>query len=236
MTVLLLTVALFIHQGGETAAFNNITNTTTNTTTSTSNRRGMPSPWCYWLPFEPYEREVATYWEAESICRHNGLHLTSVHSAEENNFVLSLLWHGRETTGWLGLRVGVGGREVGREEGVRWLDGTPITFINWPRRGRLASGCVYMSSRGHWYTGHCDQRRRYLCKMSNSDYTKIRRQTRGAGTFYYHHHYHYHPPNSSSSSSSSYTHNVNPLTNTMKTTRNKHLDGGGGETDQPTLT
>ncbi|KAK3852251.1 hypothetical protein Pcinc_041157 [Petrolisthes cinctipes] len=119
MTVLLLTVALFIHQGGETAAFNNITNTTTNTTTSTSNRRGMPSPWCYWLPFEPYEREVATYWEAESICRHNGLHLTSVHSAEENNFVLSLLWHGkaeRRQVGWGYVWVLVVGRLVERKE------------------------------------------------------------------------------------------------------------------------
>ena len=55
---------------------------------------------------------------AENICLNHSGHLTSINSIKENEFVTNLA--GQDV--WLGLKS---------DSSIRWLDGSPVTYINW---------------------------------------------------------------------------------------------------------
>ncbi|KIH47143.1 lectin C-type domain protein [Ancylostoma duodenale] len=74
--------------------------------------------------------------EAEGVCRENGAHLTSIHSEEENSFILGIVrgrygrkhWGEDQTKGetWIGFT-----RAHGDIHGWYWVDGTAKDFVKW---------------------------------------------------------------------------------------------------------
>ncbi|CAJ0601321.1 unnamed protein product [Cylicocyclus nassatus] len=123
------------------------------------------------------------YWEtfnnAESLCRNFGAHLTSIHSANENQFVAGLaqsglewpLGSGAKHATWIGL---VRADDLNNKDWL-WTDGTKVEFLAWaPSQpddaggiehcGQLHSDPYTTAERALWYRKWND----YTC------FTKVR--------------------------------------------------------------
>jgi len=98
--------------------------------------------------------------ECRKHCMENGGDLSSVHSKEENQFIVDILGSEPNPT-W------IGGSVVEVEGDFFWLDGSAWDFENWdegePDRkkfGKTSHECVFLgnnlSDRGRWWDGVCE--------------------------------------------------------------------------------
>ena len=139
---------------------------TTTATTTTTSRPECPYGW------ETYEDSngnlkcfkycgdttYATY--AEENCRAQGGHLASIHSAEEQNFLVQTFNSNYE--------VWIGAVDPHHNSGWEWTDGTPFDFSYWGS-GEPDGGQYYTTmttSSGRWSDHTYDHYCQYICQLS----------------------------------------------------------------------
>ena len=109
--------------------------------------------------------ETTDWYDAERTCNEYGAHLTSIHSKEEADFILSLQ-HTSSANIW------IGGHRSGNV--FKWIDGTTIDYTNWwtnePNNDGGNENCINIISRpgqhDHitWNDLACRFQRKFLCK------------------------------------------------------------------------
>ena len=134
--------------------------------------------WTYWNGHYYYFRvkTAANSWfSAEGVCREHGetVHLSSIHSQQENDFVKSLS-SGEEQ--WIGLTDHNAG-----SNSFQWIDRSPYgDFTNWadgePNQATIDEDCGAMRPDGTWIDVACRKqrldsdkpfdRRAFTCKTS----------------------------------------------------------------------
>ncbi|CAJ0594293.1 unnamed protein product [Cylicocyclus nassatus] len=121
----------------------------------------------------------ATFDDAERRCESYGGHLTSVHSDDENDFIIEMSHTGYNRTAhrmltWIGLRQA----DYPKSKDWTWTDGTNVDFLPWaPTEPNNANGnerCAQVHSDhgaedadpfGKWNDIYCDHTMRsYVCK------------------------------------------------------------------------
>ena len=70
-------------------------------------------------------KERKTWHQAEKSCASFGGHLTSIHSREEEQFIINHVV--KQTSGYLWI----GGSDEAVEGAWKWTDGSPVDFFNW---------------------------------------------------------------------------------------------------------
>ncbi|XP_022330695.2 macrophage mannose receptor 1-like isoform X2 [Crassostrea virginica] len=117
--------------------------------------------------------EKASLSSAKRICREEGSELTSIHSYEETNFILSLQQNNDvENFFWIGLQKI---RENGWER-WQWYDSSFLDFVNWNNDQNLDvqdnKNCYAISGyQGTWYEKRCVDANGFVCKRRNSSTT-----------------------------------------------------------------
>ncbi|XP_022112054.1 lectin-like [Acanthaster planci] len=112
--------------------------------------------------------EAKNWAAAEQRCVADGAHLTSVHSAEEDDFLNQLSQQG--TAGnkhtWIGLN------DHQAEGSYVWTDGSPTDYLNWhkgePNNHGKGEHCMeinFFELDGTWNDHFCDREHRFICKM-----------------------------------------------------------------------
>jgi len=103
-----------------------------------------------------------TWEEARQHCEDLGSILATIHSKEENNFVLSLMNDGQRT---------IGASDTASEGNWVWLDGEDWgRFEFWGGsnpNGQENENCLMISD-GVWNDAPCDLKRHYICKTEKS--------------------------------------------------------------------
>ena len=102
---------------------------------------------------------VSSSWRmAWDTCRHQGAHLVSIHSDEENDLIQNL---GRQNC-WIGAR-----RKKNRRH-WRWSDRTPWDYENLRTGGSRHKRCAVIK-KYEWVPTSCKASRKYVCsKKGNS--------------------------------------------------------------------
>ncbi|XP_078358813.1 uncharacterized protein LOC144643433 [Oculina patagonica] len=137
--------------------------------------------WTYWNGHYYYYREKSaanSWFSAEGVCREHGetVHLTSIHSQQENNFIKSLSSGDEEQ--WIGLTD----HNI-RTNSFKWMDRSPFgDFRPWadgePNQHTIDEDCVAMKPDGTWIDVACRKqrvgsdtpfdRRAFTCKTSGN--------------------------------------------------------------------
>jgi hypothetical protein len=110
----------------------------------------------------------ATFADAEILCQKQGMHLTQIESASENNFVVQI-------ARTLGSYVWVGGSDLEQLGSYRWPDGSafyengaPISGVyeNFEAAPRAGYDCVQLhdDDAGHWSGAHCADSLQFICR------------------------------------------------------------------------
>ncbi|XP_078357295.1 uncharacterized protein LOC144642185 [Oculina patagonica] len=149
-----------------------------NIPTKTSDPEG---DWTYWNGhYYAYRGKSAanSWYLAEGICRKYGdtVHLTSIHSQQENDFIKSLSLDGEEQ--WIGLTD-----HNTRDNSFQWIDRSAYgNFTNWamnePNNATIDEDCGAMKPDGTWIDVACKKqrlhsdtpfdRRAFTCKASGN--------------------------------------------------------------------
>jgi len=99
--------------------------------------------------------------QAVSFCKSKGSVLTSIHSKEENNFVLQVA---AQHSCWIGLT------DEALEGTWKWLDGSAYTYGNWwsgrPRHNHGANYARFDGGNGLWIDTTSTEQRPALCKKT----------------------------------------------------------------------
>ncbi|CAB04416.3 C-type lectin domain-containing protein [Caenorhabditis elegans] len=105
--------------------------------------------------YTPYN-QLETSRDAKNFCASSGSNLTSIHSANENRFLVSIL---------PSYSIIVLGGFAFSKNVVLWLDGTPTIFINAILINR--GNCLFLSSQnGHWFGYDClTEKAHFVCKQ-----------------------------------------------------------------------
>ncbi|XP_078353573.1 uncharacterized protein LOC144638230 [Oculina patagonica] len=140
--------------------------------------------WTYWKGHYYYYREKSaanSWFAAEGVCRDYGetVHLTSIHSQQENDFIKSLSSGDEEQ--WIGLTD----HNI-RTNSFKWMDRSPYgAFTNWakgePNQASVDEDCGAMKPDGKWIDVACRKqrvgsdtpfdRRAFTCKTSGNTVT-----------------------------------------------------------------
>jgi len=150
------------------APTNSVSNETCSNSSTTS--QGCPDQWLRFGQSCYRNLEInATWSDAEQLCVRQDAHLTSIHSAEENLFVLGMMkyfyqWQGApspQANGWIGLQIN-----------RTWTDGTAMDYVNFGTFSPI-DNCVLMYpcgtppsiTSGTWYGYTCNEKmRQAVCK------------------------------------------------------------------------
>ncbi|XP_069956023.1 macrophage mannose receptor 1 isoform X2 [Cherax quadricarinatus] len=104
-----------------------------------------------------------TWWDSHLKCRQDGGELVSIHSLEENYWLLTQISDLKDSDLWIGGRTQMG-------SGYTWVDGSPFDFDNWakgqPDNYQGAEDCVSISAgqQGFWSDKNCGQQMSRVCK------------------------------------------------------------------------
>ncbi|KHN71813.1 Snaclec B1, partial [Toxocara canis] len=103
--------------------------------------------------------------DAEKFCEKHGSHLVSIHSTQENNFVIELSISDAPYSDktWIGLRDM---RDETDTNGYAWLDGTQLDYVMWERYVSVRpSKCIAINTDAiYWVEQYCDQLSAFVCK------------------------------------------------------------------------
>ncbi|CAH1775812.1 unnamed protein product [Owenia fusiformis] len=118
---------------------------------------------CYFISDTVHDERLSWH-ESESRCQENGGHLLSIHSEQEERFIIGQLeidYFGRDI--WIGLN------ELDLQHGYRWSDKSPTDYINWntnePNDHDGAERCVvFLTRTGKWNDDLCSVINGYICK------------------------------------------------------------------------
>lgn len=142
----------------------------------------MKGDWELWNGHYYYHREKSaanSWFSAEGVCRQHGetVHLASIHSQQENDFIKSL--SSDEGEQWLGLTD----HNI-RSNSFKWIDGSPYgDFTHWamgePNQATVDEDCGAMKPDGTWIDVACRKqrvgsdtpfdRRAFTCKASGKN-------------------------------------------------------------------
>lgn len=109
--------------------------------------------------------DLASFPEAQFICRGYGAELASIHSSFENQLIFDAIAI-TFTDVWLGMDRTLDGP-------YKWVDGTPVNYVNWGdgepsyTSGGTDELCVEMyPGNGRWNDRECLQKQGYVCRAS----------------------------------------------------------------------
>uniref|UniRef100_A0A2C9M0C6 C-type lectin domain-containing protein n=1 Tax=Biomphalaria glabrata TaxID=6526 RepID=A0A2C9M0C6_BIOGL len=115
---------------------------------------------CYYVSIDQ-----KTWSQSQDVCRNKGAELISLHSEDENNFLLYQLSKrdiGDHTFYWLGLNKL-------NQSYYKWSDGSPVDYVAWFGRiepKTVTNTCVLTKSEHVlWSTSACHSSYKYICKV-----------------------------------------------------------------------
>ncbi|XP_038078467.1 macrophage mannose receptor 1-like [Patiria miniata] len=119
---------------------------------------------CYYVSLLAQERR--DWNQAEEFCHERGGHLASIHSEDDNNYILNLI--GDNLVGqsyWIGLR------EYAVEGDYKWCDGSAVDYTRWrpnePNDGGGSEQCAELKPDGTWNDENCGEAVPFICMKSD---------------------------------------------------------------------
>ncbi|CAJ0952956.1 unnamed protein product, partial [Mesorhabditis belari] len=104
-----------------------------------------------------------TFDQAEAYCASQKIHLVSIHSQEENDFVWELAKTLAERGFWIGMK-----RNPNKGNALEWTDGSSVDFTNWYPRYPDSNTHAYLQSyHGKWAVWSPANQRPFICKRSS---------------------------------------------------------------------
>ncbi|KAL9952324.1 hypothetical protein ACROYT_G039561 [Oculina patagonica] len=104
--------------------------------------------------------EKVNWFEAQQTCRSQNSNLTSIHSAEENEFV-------RDKVATPSERVWIGLNNLINNAVLKWIDGSYVSFTNWastePNNSGGFENCTEIWTNGEWNDIDCSYNWSYVC-------------------------------------------------------------------------
>ncbi|XP_023933559.1 macrophage mannose receptor 1-like [Lingula anatina] len=125
--------------------------------------------YCYYLSLR-YGRGAQLPWhDAKIYCIQNGGDLISIHSVDENNFLISQAYDSRQF--WIGLNAL-------DFESYKWSDGSVLDFLAWdvnqPTNLYGGQRCATFSKlTGNWGNENCGEYKNYICKRHKDTRTTV---------------------------------------------------------------
>ncbi|XP_022255986.1 macrophage mannose receptor 1-like [Limulus polyphemus] len=124
---------------------------------------------CYHL-YEGRLWDKLSWYEADDYCALFDAHLVSIHSKEENEFLVNLIKKNKfysSSTYWIGLHA------LGIDGQFEWSDGTLTDYRNWESKDHEVQAedkCVFLYYKsGKWKDGNCQKNvDGYICKRLNN--------------------------------------------------------------------
>ncbi|CAJ0923538.1 unnamed protein product, partial [Mesorhabditis belari] len=113
--------------------------------------------------YKAFDQEM-TFDEAEAYCTSRKIHLVSIHSQEENDFVQELAETVRsDSLFWIGLKG-----NPNKGNAFEWTDGSSVVFRNW-HLGQPDSyaHALLDSYDGEWWSASLTSQWRFICKTSS---------------------------------------------------------------------
>ena len=109
-----------------------------------------------------------TWTQAQQRCHQHGANLISIHSEEEQNFVV-----GHANKSWFSASMWIGLNDRNLEGGYVWSDGSPVQFTNWdsrePNDMKGQEDCVELNldtkTTNKWNDERCGMLRSFGCKI-----------------------------------------------------------------------
>ncbi|KAK0423786.1 hypothetical protein QR680_008332 [Steinernema hermaphroditum] len=133
-----------------------------------------PNEWSYFNftnQCYKYYQQKWSFKGAEQFCASKGAHLVSIHSREENDFVVGI----SEIEGFGPNRsaIWIGGHSAKKDEVFVWTDDSPMDFTWFVPNPVMHENCLELYDCGGWMvycweSTHCDNyfRTGYVCKMN----------------------------------------------------------------------
>ncbi|KAI0228137.1 hypothetical protein LSAT2_021365 [Lamellibrachia satsuma] len=156
--------------------------TTTTTPTSIAAPYKCPDGWSTWTDQCYYYSSTEKMLEDAVIaCSGMSAHLASIHSPEENAFVMSS--GAASYDHWLGMARNTSreGTLAFKREDWHWLDGTRFDYYYWAdSQPNTNVACAMMTKKtGFWEGTECTKRHRFICKKGSvlSTTTKMMTKT-----------------------------------------------------------
>jgi hypothetical protein len=121
-----------------------------------------------------YYDYLVSHLDAETICQSNAGTLISIHSAEENKFVIDLA--NREKTS--NYAVWIGAKRNNSVDDFEWTNGQEFNYSNWysgePKSSTDPESHVFIYNDGTWGTNGKDNnglwlRSLFICESDSSD-------------------------------------------------------------------
>ncbi|XP_060901039.1 macrophage mannose receptor 1-like [Labrus mixtus] len=129
-----------------------------------------------WIPYNGHcfslNRTEKTWPEAQRDCRIRGGDLVSIHSVEDQSFVISQLGFASTDELWIGLN------DRKTEKLFDWVDHSTVSFTSWefgkPAVSTDINDCVLMRGEtGNWADRACEERHGFICmKLSSTKATE----------------------------------------------------------------
>ncbi|KAK0067569.1 secretory phospholipase A2 receptor [Biomphalaria pfeifferi] len=123
---------------------------------------------CYYVSIDQ-----KTWSQSQDVCRNKGAELISLHSEDENNFLLYQLSKrdiGDHTLYWLGLNTL-------NQSYYKWSDGSPVDYVAWQggiEPKTVTNKCVITKTEHVlWSTSVCHSLYRYICKVQMNSLGRI---------------------------------------------------------------
>nr|XP_039270230.1 uncharacterized protein LOC120344952 [Styela clava] len=109
-----------------------------------------------------YSGKCYLFWDQElsqqaanTHCRGKTAELVSIHSQEEQSFIVGHL----PSNSWIGLNK--------ISNGVSWTDGSTVDYQNWRDGYSTDDGCVFVNMVGEWDVAQCAVAKSFICKKDD---------------------------------------------------------------------